>query len=323
MARREVRFDGRAILVTGGGRGIGRTHALLLASRGARVVVADNGCTMDGDNSSAGPAESVVDEIRASGGDAVACVEDLATEAGSNHAVETALRVFGRIDGILHNASTVPNLVTVESLSSHDLDLVMRINVFAAMWMSRAAWPHMVRQKYGRILYTTSGAIFGADGNGPYAAAKCANIGLMRCLASEGARHGILINLVSPSARTRMTDFHPGPYADWFFSTMLPEKVSVGAGYLMSDACNVTGEVFAIGGGRIARITFAENEGHLGDGASIEEIRDAMPQVMADSRFAFPKDLTERSARISNLFGFEGGGLAANGGFAVKQRDRP
>jgi hypothetical protein len=101
---------------------------------------------------------------------------------------------------------------------------------------------------------------------------------------------------------------------------MLPEKVSIGAGYLMSDACNVTGEVFAIGGGRIARITFAENEGYLGDGASIEEVRDAMPQVMADMKFAYPKDLTERSARVSKLFGFQGGGLAANGGFAVKQR---
>jgi NAD(P)-dependent dehydrogenase (short-subunit alcohol dehydrogenase family) len=322
MAQGEVRFDGRAILVTGAGRGTGRTHALLLALRGAKVVVADNGSTMDGDEPTTGPAESVVAEIKASGGEAVACTADLATEAGSNQAVETTLKAFGRIDGILHNASTVPNLVTVENLSSHDLDLVMRINTFAAMWMSRAAWPHMVKQKYGRILYTASGAIFGADGNGPYAAAKCANIGMMRCLAPEGAKHGILINLVSPSARTRMTDFHPGPYTDWFFKTMLPEKVSVGVAYLMSDACNMTGEVFAIGGGRVARITFAENEGYFGQGASIEEIREAMPQVMADTKFAYPKDLTERSARVSKLCGFQGGGLAANNGFAVKQREK-
>jgi NAD(P)-dependent dehydrogenase (short-subunit alcohol dehydrogenase family) len=322
MAQGEVRFDGRAIVVTGAGRGIGRAHALLLASRGAMVVVADNGTDMEGDDPSPEPANSVVAEITAAQGKAVAYTEDLGTEAGSTGAVAACLDAFGRIDGIVHNASTVPNLVKVTELSSHDMDVVMRVNTYAAMWMSRAAWPHMQKQKYGRIVYTTSGAIYGADGNGPYAAAKTGNIGMMRCLAAEGTKDGILVNIYSPSAATRMTDFHPGPFKDWHLKTMKPERVAVGVAYLVSEDCKITGEMFCIGGGRLARITLAETEGYFGEAASIEEMRDAMPQVMAETSYAYPKDLTERSARVSKLFGFEGGSLKATDGFAVKVREK-
>lgn len=306
MAQDEIRFDGRAMLITGAGRGIGRTHALLLASRGAKIVIADNGVAMDGEDPGKGPAESVVAEIKAAGGEAVACTADLATEVGSNEAVEATLKAFGRIDGLLHNASTVPKLKTTDELSSHDLDVVMRINPFAGLWMARAAWPHMVEQKYGRILYTTSAGIYGSDGTAPYCAAKAANIGIMRCLAPEGARHGILVNVTAPSARTRMTEgFLSSAYAEWLFKTMPPEKVSVGVAYLMSEACKIYGEIFSMGGGRIGRITIAENEGVIGPGASIEEVHDAMPRVMADTKFFHPKDLAERSSKIAALFGFQ------------------
>jgi NADP-dependent 3-hydroxy acid dehydrogenase YdfG len=165
--------------------------------------------------------------------------------------------------------------------------------------------------------------MYGADGNGPYSAAKGGTMGLMRCLASEGAKHNIFVNLVSPSAVTRMTDFHPGPYKEWHAKTFQPEKVSVGVAYLMSEECKANGEVFAIGGGRMARITFAETDGYFGPGASIEEMRDAMPGVLADTRYFHAKDLTERSARVTKLFGFEGGSLKANDGFAVKVRETP
>lgn len=156
MTENGVRFDGRAILVTGAARGIGRAHAMLLAARGAKVVVADNGAAMDGEAPSAAPAQSVVAEIKAAGGEAVACTADIATEAGSTQAVEASLRAFGRIDGILHNASTSPDIAPADKVSSHDLDLVMRVNPFAGFWMTRAAWPHMVRQNHGRIVYMTS-----------------------------------------------------------------------------------------------------------------------------------------------------------------------
>jgi hypothetical protein len=141
---------------------------------------------------------------------------------------------------------------------------------------------------------------------------------MTRCLAIEGATDGILVNAVAPSARTRMTErFQPSAYADWFFETMPPEKAAVGIAYLLSDACEVNGEIFSLGGGRIARITLAESEGVLGAGASIEEVREAMPLAMADVGFFHPKDLSERSTKIAGLFGF-GRGLEASSNYAVR-----
>jgi NAD(P)-dependent dehydrogenase (short-subunit alcohol dehydrogenase family) len=318
MAQNEIRFDGRAFLVTGAGRGLGRAQALLLASRGAKVVVADNGTAMDGEAPDKFPAESVAAEINTNGGEAVACTVDIATETGSAEAVQTSLKAFGRIDGFVHNASTSPNLTEAGELSSHDLDVVMRVNPFAGLWLARAAWPHMTRQRYGRILYMTSGGIYGSLGNAPYAAAKSAYIGMMRCLATEGASHGILVNAAAPSARTRMTErFHPSAYAEWFLATMPPEKVAVSSAFLMSEDCGISGEVFSLGGGRIARITIAETEGILGSGSSIEDVRDAMPRVMADTRYFYAKDLSERSAKVAGVFGFQGG-LESSNSLAVR-----
>jgi NAD(P)-dependent dehydrogenase (short-subunit alcohol dehydrogenase family) len=318
MAEGDIRFDGRAILVTGGGRGLGRATALLLASRGALVVVADNGTAMDGEQASQGPADAVVGEIVAAGGRAVACTADLAIEAGAEAAVQASIAAFGRIDGLIHFASPCPDLKTADQLSSRDLELVMRVNPFAALWMARAAWPHMLRQQYGRLVFMPSGALYGAMGNTDYAAAKAAYIGITRCLAVEGVKDGILVNAVSPGARTRMTErFHPSAYAEWFFETMLPEKVAVGAAWLLGEQCTVNGEIFAMGGGRIARMTIAENEGVIGEGASLEEVNAMMPRVMADERFFHAANLGERSARVAALFGFDGR-LDSDKAFAVK-----
>lgn len=307
MSDPPIRFDGRAVLVTGAGRGLGRAHALLLAERGAKVVVADNGAAMDGDDASTAPAQAVVEEIRGAGGEACACTADIATEAGSNQAVETCLAAFGRIDAILHNASTVPDNAPVAQMSSHDLELVMRVNGFAGLWMARAAWPHMAAQGYGRIVLMSSAGIYGSEGNAPYAAAKAAVIGVMRCLALEGAKDGVLVNLVAPAALTRMTERLPASdYADWFSRTMRPEKVSAGVAYLLSEAATVSGEMFHIGGGRIARLRLAESEGVLLPGEAIEDVREAMPAVLADRDVFYPKDLGERSLKVARRLGYQG-----------------
>lgn len=321
MTDPQVRFDGRAILVTGAGRGLGRAHALLLASRGAQVLVADNGAAMDGDDASAGPAHAVVDEIRAAGGSAAACTADIAVEAGANQAVEACLSAFGRIDGILHNASTVPDNAPVERMSSHDLELVMRVNPFAGLWMARASWPHMARQSYGRIVLMTSAGVYGSEGNAPYAAAKAAVIGVMRCLALEGARAGILVNAVAPAALTRMTERLPASaYADWFSQTMQVDKVSPAVAFLLSEDLSASGEMFHVGGGRIARMRLAEGDGVIVSGGTIEAVRAALPAVLEDDGVFYPKDLNARALTVARRLGFQG--AMPTGAFTVTPLDK-
>ncbi len=300
----EIRLDGRSVIVTGAGRGLGRSHALLLAARGASVLVADSGVDVDGDGGDTEVAESVAQEIRAAGGSAEPYSADLATEDGAVRAVDACVAAFGRVDGILHNASTVPPPATLEDFPTSDFDLCMRVNVYAGFWMTRTAWPHMVREGFGRIVYTTSGAFYGTPAGFAYAAAKTSYFGLARCLAVAGEPHGILTNVLGPSARTRMHGSLQGSaYMEWLGNTMTAEKVSVGAVFMMSDACDFNGEILQFEGGHVSRVALAENEGFLGSGESVEEVRDAMPGVLADERFIYPKNLSERMLWSARLFG--------------------
>jgi NAD(P)-dependent dehydrogenase (short-subunit alcohol dehydrogenase family) len=258
-----------------------------------------------------------VDEIRAAGGQACACTADIATEAGAQQAVETCLTAFGRIDALLHNASTVPDNAAVERMSSHDLELVMRVNCFGGLWLARAAWPQMTRQGYGRVVFMSSAGVYGSEGNAPYAAAKAAVIGAMRCLALEGAARGILVNVAAPAALTRMTERLPASaYADWFTKTMAPEKAAAGVAWLLSEDCALSGEMFHIGGGRIARLRLAESEGVLLDGPSIEDLRAALPRAMAETGFFYPRELSERALIVAKQLGYDGDMGA--GAFTVK-----
>lgn len=307
MNNPEIRFDGKAILVTGAGRGMGRDHALLLAARGASVVVADNGSAMDGSDATTGPAEAVVAEIRSAGGVAVSCTADLSAEEGSSAAVQTSLDAFGRIDGLLHNASTSPNLYSPDQVPTDQLDLVQRINVSAGFWLTRAAWPHMKDQGFGRIVYIASHSIYGVRGAAPYASAKSAFIGLSRAYALEGVEDDILCNVVLPSAYTRMTErMPPSDYRTWVSNTLAPARVSPGVAYLLSAECGQTGEMFSIGGGRVARVQLAETEGVTGLGDSIEEWRDAFDVVMTQQKRIFPKDQQERFEVVAKSLGFTG-----------------
>lgn len=307
MSETEIRLDGRAIIVTGGGRGLGREQAGLLASRGAMVVVADNGSSLSGSEGEGGIAATVAAGISRAGGRAVAFDADLSDEAGAAGVIECCMEAFGRIDGIIHYASSLPRLTAPDQMASREVDLVMRVNPVAAAWMIRAAWPHMSAGQFGRIVLMPSAALYGARGNTAYAAAKSSYFGMIRCLALEGDQHNILVNGIMPAARTRMTErLAPPDFAEWFNNTMHPQHVANCGAYLLSEDCGQSGEVFAAGGGRIARVMLAESEGVTNASDSPEAVRDAMPEVMHREHFFYPKDLGERSFSVNAVLGYEG-----------------
>jgi NAD(P)-dependent dehydrogenase (short-subunit alcohol dehydrogenase family) len=209
----ELRFDDRVIIVTGAGRGIGRCHALLLAARGAHVVVADNGAGIDGAGSSRAPADEVVREITDAGGEAVACHASVASEEDAAEIVNTALQAYGRLDAVVNNAG-ISDPGPFESLSVDQFRRMLDVHFFGTLFVTKAAWPHMVQAGYGRIVNTVSEAMLGGLAElTSYGAAKGAVFGLTRNLATEGSAHGIRVNAVAPRAYTRMSAEQSGKVA--------------------------------------------------------------------------------------------------------------
>jgi NAD(P)-dependent dehydrogenase (short-subunit alcohol dehydrogenase family) len=246
-----IRFDGRVVVVTGAGRGLGAAHARLFASLGGAVVVHDAGVELDGSGRDQRVADSVVEEILASGGFAEPNHEDLSEPGAPERVVEFTLQRFGRLDVLVHNAG----LLAWREIEETDDDLWRRIRmvgVDAAFALCRAAFRIMKRQQYGRIVLTTSGRAMYVDASLPglsaYSAAKGAQLGLMVALAAEGEPHGIRINAISPVAATRMFR------AEVERGELKPELVSPGVAFLASTACDVSGVILRAMDGRFSAV---------------------------------------------------------------------
>ncbi len=257
------RFDltGRVAVVTGAGAGLGRSYALALAARGAKVVVNDLGSALDGAGGDASPADSVVEEIKAHGGEAMADYTSVATADGGEAIVKHAIETFGSIDILVNNAGNM-RLSSFAKLDAHTIDDVLDVHLGGTFYVTKPAYMAMMQQKRGRIIFTTSGlGSFGIYGAGVYAAAKGGVHGLMTVLRLECERHGILVNAVSPMARTRMAA--GDLYTELAPEFVGPEHVAPVVEYFASDECQTNGEVWSVGAGSISRLFIGRTEGYF------------------------------------------------------------
>ncbi|MGW8652264.1 SDR family NAD(P)-dependent oxidoreductase [Nocardia salmonicida] len=264
----ELGFGGRVAVITGAGRGLGRAYALLLAAKGARVVVNDPGSTISGDSGDAGVAEAVVREITDAGGTAVACTDSVATAQGGQAIVRTALDAFGRIDIIVHNAGN-NRYAPLSEMTYEDFDAVLDVHLRGAFHVVRPAFPLMCAAGYGRVVLTSSiGGLYGNHRVANYGAAKAGLIGLSNVVALEGAEHGVRCNVIVPAALTRLAegiDTSAYPPRD-------PELAAPVVGWLAHESCSITGEMLVSIAGRVARAFIAETPGVYQPSWSIEEV---------------------------------------------------
>jgi NAD(P)-dependent dehydrogenase (short-subunit alcohol dehydrogenase family) len=285
----DLGFDGKVAIITGAGGGLGRSHALELAKRGALIVVNDLGGSMDGQGGSHTAAQKVVDEIKAAGGEAVPNYDSVATPEGGQSIVKTALDSFGKVDIIINNAGILRD-TSFKNMTKDQVEPVLDVHLKGAFYVTQPAWQLMRDQGYGRIVNTSSGAgVFGNFGQANYGAAKMGLVGLTRVLAVEGAKNNIKVNAIAPVAKTRMTEELLGPVAD----KLGPEFVTPLVTYLVHEDVPVTGEVYSVGGGRVARVFIGVTPGIVDHNLSPESVRDSFDQIRAEEGYEVPSNLNE------------------------------
>ena len=281
----ELRFDGRVAVITGGGRGLGRAHALLLASRGCKIVVNDPGVSMAGDATQEGPADALVSEIRALGGEAVANTDSVATSEGGKAIIGAALDTWGRVDILIHSAGNVRRGKLTE-LAYEDFTAVLDVHLKGAYHVVREAFPHMMAQEYGRIVLTSSiNGLYGKSDNVTYSMCKAGFMGLSNTAAIEGQNNNVKSNLIVPAAVTRMSEGIDTSQ----FPPMTPEQVAPMVGYLCHEDCAATGEMYVAMGGRLARAWMSENEGVYRPEWSLEDVAGQIEAIRTGGeQLAFP-----------------------------------
>jgi NAD(P)-dependent dehydrogenase (short-subunit alcohol dehydrogenase family) len=283
-----VDFQDRVAIVTGAGGGLGREHALLLASRGAAVIVNDLGGSVTGEGFDQSAADAVVSEIEAAGGVAVAEHSSVSDPDGGAAIVQKALDTYGRVDIVINNAGILRDK-SFANLNPELLHPVLDVHLRGAFYVTRPAFAHMKEQSYGRILFTTSGSgLMGNFGQANYGAAKMALVGLMNVLKIEGGRYNINVNAVAPIAHTRMTEGLFGGIVEMFS----PSQVSPAVAYLVSEACELTGEIWSVGGGSVSRFFIGLTEGyfkHPDDGdLTIEDVAAHVHDIRREIGYMVP-----------------------------------
>jgi NAD(P)-dependent dehydrogenase (short-subunit alcohol dehydrogenase family) len=294
----DLGFDGKVAIITGAGGGLGRQHALLLASRGALVVVNDLGGAVDGTGSDKGAAERVVDEIKALGGEAVADTNSVATPEGGQAIVQTAVDAYGTVDIVINNAGILRDKA-FHNMEPDLLNPVLDVHLKGAFYVTQPAWQIMRDKGYGRIISTSSAAgVFGNFGQTNYGAAKMGLVGFTRVLAVEGAKYNVKANAIAPLALTRMTETIMGGLGD----KLDPGLVSPIVTYLAHEDCPVSGQVFSVGGGRVAHVFIGETQGFYKADLTPEDLRDNWATVTDQSGYAVPNNLAEETAMFLPFF---------------------
>ncbi len=294
-----IDFQDRVAVITGAGGGLGREYALLLASRGASVVVNDLGGSVHGDGADASAADAVVAEIRSMGGTAIAEHSSVADPEGGAAIIESAVDTFGRVDVLISNAGILRDR-TLANMAVDDLRSVLSVHLEGAFYVAMPAFRVMKEQQYGRIVFASSGSgLFGNFGQTNYAAAKAGLVGFMSALKLEGAKYNILVNAVAPIAHTRMTEEILGDQAEQFDAASVAPAVA----YLASDAHEHTGEVWSVGGGSVSRVFTALCEGYFKhpdrEGPmTVEDVAENVADVRTEDGYIVPFSLRDEFAKL-------------------------
>ena len=273
-----IRFDNRVAIVTGAGNGLGRAHALLLASRGARVVVNDPGGAVDGKGGDHAAADKVVAEIKAAGGQAVPNYDSVADPKAAANIVKAAVDSFGTIDIVVNNAGVLRDK-TFHNMTVEDFDFVVKVHFLGTAYVTHAAWPILRAKAYGRVVVTSSNSgIYGNFGQANYGGAKLAVVGFMNALRLEGQKYNVLVNALAPVAGTRMTESLMTPE---MLARLDPAFVSPMVAYLCSEQCQRTGDIWSAGAGYFARIEYREASGLRIEGRAptVEDVADNIDKI--------------------------------------------
>lgn len=295
----ELGFDGKVAIITGAGGGLGRQHALLMAARGALIVVNDLGGAVDGTGADTSAAQTVVDEIVAAGGEAVPDTNSVATPEGGEAIVKSAVDAFGRVDIVVNNAGILRDKA-FHNLTPELLDPVIDVHLKGAFHVTQPAWKLMREQGYGRIVSTSSASgIFGNFGQANYGAAKMGLVGLTRVLAVEGAKYNIKANAIAPLAHTRMTEELLGALADKLDPAMVSPLVT----YLAHESCEATGRVFTVGGGRVAEVFIAATQGFHDAELSPEAVAEHWSTITDRDGYETPTNIGDETAMFLPFIG--------------------